>query len=66
MKNPHEEFNRKTFDSFCKKVLRNESRDYHDKMTRLLEHEKSLTELSHLEMDMLASTDEYPSDPKLQ
>jgi RNA polymerase sigma factor (sigma-70 family) len=62
VKYTHEEFNRKTFDSFCKKVLRNEARNHFDEMNRRNDHEKSLSDLSRLEMDMLSSSDEYPSE----
>ena len=47
------------FDSFCKKVLTNEVRNYHREMERLRENEISLGELSEQELSQLATTDEY-------
>jgi RNA polymerase sigma factor (sigma-70 family) len=51
---------RHQFDSFCRKVLREEARDYIRQMSRLAEHEVSLSELSEEQMDRLLVLDEYP------
>lgn len=53
---------RHQFDSFCKKVLREESRDYMRELSRRAEHEVSLSELSAEQMEQLFVVDEYPSD----
>lgn len=58
----HEEHKRHAFDSFCKKVLKNEARDYYDEMKRQRKREVSLTELSEQEMEMLFVMDKYPSE----
>jgi len=53
------------FDSFCKKVLTNEVRNYHREMERLREKEVSLGELSEHELSQLATTDEYFSTEQI-
>ena len=58
----HEEHKRHAFDSFCKKVLRNEARDHYDEMKRQRDREVSFSELSAQEMDMLFVMDKYPSE----
>ena len=58
----HEEHKRHTFDSFCKKVLKNEARDHYDEMKRKRNREVSFSELSGQAMNMLFVMDEYPSD----
>jgi len=58
----HEEHKRHAFDSFCKKVLRNEGRDYYDEMKRQRDREVSFSELLAQEMDMLFVMDKYPSE----
>ena len=50
---------RSAFDSFCKKVLRNEVRDHYDEMKRLRSKEVSISELSVHELEQLSTTDEY-------
>ena len=58
----HEQHKRHAFDSFCKKVLRNEARDHYDEIKRRSYHEVLFSELSAREMDMLFTTDEHPSE----
>ena len=53
------------FDSFCKKVLTNEVRNYHREMERLREKEVSLGELSERELSQLATTDKYFSTEQI-
>ena len=53
------------FDSFCKKVLTNEVRNYHREMERLREKEVSLGELSEHELSQLATTDKYFSTEQI-
>lgn len=53
---------RHQFDSFCKKVLREEYRDYVRETQRRSNHEISFSELSPKELEQLYVMDEYPSD----
>jgi len=55
----NEKGKRSAFDSFCKKVLRNEVRDYYDEVKRLRSKEVSISELSAHELEQLSTTDEY-------
>ena len=55
----HEEHIRHTFDAFCKKVLRNEVRDYLDEIARKRSREISLSELPVEVMEQLAVYDRY-------
>lgn len=50
---------RKQFDSFCKKVLKYEARNYHKGTIRQLKYEISFSELSQQEMNQLYTMDEY-------
>lgn len=50
------------FDSICRKVLRDESRNYKKQMARRAEREINLSALSETELAQLYETDEYPSD----
>lgn len=50
------------FDSFCKKVLREESRDYKKQIAWRSEYEMSLTGLSEKQINQNYRLDEYPSD----
>jgi len=56
---------RHAFDSFCKRVLKNEVRDYYDEMKRLREKEVSFSELSAQELERLATTDKYFSTEQI-
>ncbi len=58
----HQEHKRHTFDSFCKKILKHEARDYYDGLKRRREHEISLDELSEKDWEQLAVMDEYFKD----
>lgn len=53
---------RHQFDSFCRKVLREEARDYMRGLARQGEREVSLSELSEEQMARLYVLDEYPSE----
>lgn len=53
---------RHQFDSFCRKILREEGRDYIRELSRLSQKEVSFSELSEEEMDRLSVLDEYPSE----
>lgn len=50
------------FDCFCKKVLREEARDYIRSLKRLAEHEVSFNDLSEIQISQFYLLDEYPSD----
>ena len=53
---------RHQFDSICRKVLRDESRNYKKQLARRAENEINLSELSEAELGQLYAMDEYPSD----
>ena len=53
------------FDAFCKKVLRNDVRNYYVEMKRLREKEISFTELSEYELEQLSTTDKYFSTEQI-
>ncbi|MEG1492528.1 MAG: sigma-70 family RNA polymerase sigma factor [Oscillospiraceae bacterium] len=53
---------RHQFDSFCRKVLREEARNYIKHIAWRGNHEVSLSELSEEQMSQLYVLDEYPSE----
>ena len=53
---------RHQFDSFCRKVLREEARDYFRHLNVLSQHEQSLSWLSDEQLSELCVLDEYPSE----
>ena len=53
---------RHQFDRICRKVLRDESRNYKKQLARRAEKETNLSELSEAELGQLYAMDEYPSD----
>jgi len=57
--NSHELDKQHAFDSFCKKVLKNDARNYYDEMKRLRDKEVSFSELSEQELEQLSTTDKY-------
>lgn len=58
----HEEIIQQQFDSFCKKILRDETRDYLRMVRRCASREISLDNLSDAQISTLQKADEYPSD----
>lgn len=58
----HKKTIRHQFDSFCRKVLREEARDYIRVMSRQAEREVSFSELSEEQMERLFVQDIYPSE----
>ena len=50
------------FDSFCKKVLQGECRDYHRHLTALQKHEMMFSEMSEEELSKFYVEDIYPSE----
>ena len=55
----HEQSKRHAFDSFCKKILKHEARDYYDELKRQRKKEKSFSDLSLKEMEQLYKVDKY-------
>ena len=53
---------RHQFDSFCRKVLREEARDYLRELARRAAHEVPFSELSEEQMERLYVLEEYPSE----
>ena len=53
---------RHQFDSLCRKVLRDESRNYKKQLARRAEKEINISGLSEAELGQLYVMDEYPSD----
>lgn len=53
---------RHQFDSFSRKVLREEARDYIRDLSRLAKHEVSFSDLSEEQMERFCVLDEYPSE----
>ena len=49
----------KTFDAFCRKVIRNTAIDCHREIKRQKERENSLSDLSESELESLSVTDKY-------
>ena len=57
---PHNAKNKQhAFDSFCKKILKNEARNFYKEIKRQREREKTFSELSEREMEQLCVTDDY-------
>lgn len=57
----HQEHIQHKFDSFCKKVVRNEARTDQTKKQRRRDRERLFSELTVKEYASLAATDDYPS-----
>jgi len=55
----YEQDKQHAFDAFCKKVLKNDIRNYYGEVKHLRENEVSFSELSEREMAQLATTDKY-------
>ncbi len=55
----HEEHIQHTFDAFCKKVLRNEARDFLDELARSRRREIFFSELPVEVMEQLSTNDTY-------
>ena len=60
----HEEHIRHTFDAFCKKVLRNEARDYLDELARQRNREISFSDLPVEVMEQLSVCEDYFADDR--
>ena len=55
----YEQGKQRVFDSFCKKVLKNEARNCYNEIKRQRSKEVSFSELSAQELEQLATTDSY-------
>jgi DNA-directed RNA polymerase specialized sigma24 family protein len=60
----HEEHIQHSFDAFCKKVLRNEARDYQDEQARKRNREISFSDLPVEVMEQLSVCDIYLMEDK--
>ena len=57
--NSHEQDKQHAFDSFCKKILKHEARDYYDELKRQRSRETIFSDLSAKEMEQLYTEDKY-------
>ena len=55
----YELYKQHTFDSFCKKVLKNDVRNFYSEMKRLRDNEVSFSETSEREFAQLSTMDKY-------
>ena len=62
MPHSHEEYKRRSFDSYCKKVLKYAARTIYGKIQERSVREVTFSELSTRELAELAVTDEYFTD----
>ena len=60
----HEEHIQHSFDAFCKKVLRNEARDYQDALARKRNREVYFSELPIEVLEQFAVRDTYFTDSR--
>ena len=58
----HEEQKQHTFDSFCKKTLKLNAREYYRRLTRRREREVSISEMSTQDLARLSVVDTYFKD----
>lgn len=59
MNNFFEKHKQHTFDCYCKRILKNEMRDYYDELNRRRRHEISFSELTAKELEQLSAYDTY-------
>lgn len=57
--NNHEQSKRHAFDSFCKKILKHEARDYYNELKRQRSRETTFSDLSAKEIEQLYTVDKY-------
>ncbi|MFQ7292845.1 MAG: RNA polymerase sigma factor [Monoglobales bacterium] len=62
LNNPFEEHKQHSFDCFCKRLLKNEMRNYYNEMKRRKKHEVSFSELTAKELERLSACDTYFAD----
>ena len=63
--NSQEQGKQRVFDSYCKKVLKNEMRDHYDEVKRKREREIFFSEMSERELEQLSTTDKYFSTEQI-
>ena len=57
--NNHEQSKKHAFDSFCKKILKHEARDFYDELKRQRSREVSFSELSAKQLEQIYTEDQY-------
>ena len=57
--NNYEQSKRHAFDSFCKKILKHEVKDYYDELKRQRSRDTTFSDLSTKEMDQLYTEDKH-------
>ena len=62
MKNSYEQRIQNQFGGFCTKVLKNETRTIFNEYAKLRKNEKSISELSNIELETLSTKDRYFED----
>jgi len=62
MEKSHEQHKQHAFDCFCKRMLKNEMRDYYSELNKRRKNEVSFSELSAVELQQLSAYDEYFAD----
>lgn len=62
MNNSFERHKQHTFDCFCKRLLKNEMRDYYDELKRRRKYEVSFSELTAKELEQLSACNIYFAD----
>ena len=62
MNNSFERHKQHSFDCFCKRLLKNEMRDYYDEINRRRKNEVSFSELTAKELEQLSACDTYFAD----
>ena len=62
MEKSHEQHKQHAFDCFCKRMLKNEMRDYYSELNKRRKNEVSFSELSVAELQQLSAYDEYFAD----
>ena len=65
IKNSYDRRIQNQFGGFCVKVLKNEARTIFNEYTKLRKNEKSINELSNVELETLSTKDEYFEDEQI-
>ncbi len=60
--NSFEAYKQRSFDCYCKRLLKNEMRTYYNEMKRRRKHEVSFSELTAKELEQLSACDTYFAD----
>lgn len=62
MDNSFEAYKQHSFDCFCKRLPKNEMRNYYNEIKRRRKHEGSFSELTAKELEQLSACDNYFAD----